>query len=159
MLMDTRPPRGFGGGAEPWRDEPDRLAWRDPSTGLQCLILRDLLLGHLCGYVRVPRGHPLHGRHEDVRCIRRRVRVHGGLNFSGCFRGRYMKRGHWFGFDCCHASDLAPYMADLYEKARRRFGDFPAPFSALDGVYRDMNYVRGQCTALAQQLAQLGASR
>lgn len=37
MLMDTRPPRG-NGGDEPWRGEPNRVQWRDASTGYQCLI-------------------------------------------------------------------------------------------------------------------------
>lgn len=48
---------GWPSGA--WDHEPDRLEWRSP-TGFACLILRQQR-GHLCGYVAVPPGHPLHG--------------------------------------------------------------------------------------------------
>lgn len=155
MLLDLRPPRG-GGRAEPWRDEPDRAAWRDSSTWLQCLILRHSSFGFLCGYVRVPRDHPLHGKHHDLRRIRRNVDVHGGLTFSGCIGGRRMKRGHWFGFDCGHAFDLVPGMIEVLESSRLIF---PAEFLDAMGqqqVYRNIEYVYRECTALAQQLARLG---
>lgn len=136
MLMDIRPPRGSGD-AQPWHDEPNRVAWRDPTTGLQCLILRSAM-GNLCGYVRVPRGHRLHGK-SYRRSALRGVEVHGGLTFSGCFGGRHMKRGHWFGFDCAHYYDLVPQMLALG--------------ISLQATYRTISYVRDECTALAQQLA------
>ena len=139
MLMDLRPPRG--GANEPWRTEPDRVAWRDAKTGFQCLILRSQM-GNLCGYVRVPRGHALHGKRYHQRGIDRGIGVHGGITFSGCLGGRRMKRGHWFGFDCAHWRDLVPQMM--------RLGLFASDESL---VYRDITYVRDECTSLAAQLA------
>ena len=128
------------GGAEPWHGEPDRVTWRDPSTGLTCLILRGPL-GALCGYVRVPRGHPLHGMRYTRRAATR-LHVHGGLTFSGCLGGRRMRRGHWFGFDCAHADDLVPGMVLRFAWMQNGWG-----------TYRAMEYVRAECTALAEQLA------
>lgn len=139
MLMDLRPPRG--GDNEPWRTEPDRVAWRDAETGLQCLILRTHM-GNLCGYVRVPRDHPLHGKNYRKRGIAGHLQVHGGLTFSGCLRNRKMKRGHWFGFDCAHWCDLVPGLMHH---------SFYVPDST--SVYRDIAYVREECTSLAAQLS------
>lgn len=152
MLMDTRPPRG---GNEPWRGEPNRVAWRDPSTWLQCLILRGPL-GALCGYVRVPRDHPLHGKRHDRRCVWRCITVHGGLTFSGCLGGRKMKRGHWFGFDCGHYGDLVPSMVEFRATLPPALAETlrdqqTGPFAE---VYRTVEYVRAECMALAQQLAE-----
>lgn len=155
MLMDTRPPRG---GDEPWRGEPNLVRWRDLSTGYQCVIARGPM-GALCGYVRVPRNHPWHGKPFSRRCIERRIAVHGGLTFSGRLRSRVMKRGHWFGFDCGHFCDLMPAMVALRatlppalaESLRiQQTGRFAE-------VYRTIEYVRAECTALAQQLAEKGS--
>jgi hypothetical protein len=144
MLMETRPQGSGGGGDEPWLHEPNRVAWRDLATGYQCLILRTEL-GNLNGYVRVPRGHALHGRSFHERRVYRDVFVHGGLSFSGCLGGRNMKRGHWFGFDCAHFRDLVPAM----QAAMDLFGLPGMKFA----TYRTVSYVRGECQELAHQLA------
>jgi hypothetical protein len=47
----------------------------------------------------------------------------------------------WFGFDCAHCDDLCP---KLFGPLRTRL---------LDGVYRDLAYVKGECASLAQQLS------
>jgi len=155
MLLDTRPPRG-GGGAEPWRDEPNRVAWRDAATGLQCLILRGPL-GALNGYVRVPRDHPLHGKRCGQRRVERGLVVHGGLTFSGCLRTRSMKRGHWFGFDCAHWRDLVPGLIELRAGLPEELAEMLAQNQGAPlEVYRPVSYVRDECTALAQQLARKG---
>jgi hypothetical protein len=44
----------------PWIEEPDKVQWIDQPTGLDCLIVRSLTTGGLCGYVGVPEGHPLY---------------------------------------------------------------------------------------------------
>ena len=75
--------------------------------GLKCLILRHLRMGHLCGYVALPRSHPEWGKHYDEPDIS----VHGGLTF-----GRQGKEGTlwdgqelwWYGFDCAHYEDKVP---------------------------------------------------
>ena len=79
---------------KPWPPE-DRVARRWVSQGMDCCVLR----GHvaLCGYVKVPVGHPAHGKYyDDVD-----VSIHGGLTFS-----QLSEDGTWFGFDCGHAGDF-----------------------------------------------------
>jgi hypothetical protein len=44
----------------PWDNEPDELWWADEKTGYECHLCRNHS-GALCGYVRLPEGHPLHG--------------------------------------------------------------------------------------------------
>lgn len=44
-----------------WSVERSSFAWVDSRTKLQCAMIRHHL-GHWCGYVAVPEGHPLHGK-------------------------------------------------------------------------------------------------
>src|SRR6266436_107280 len=45
----------------PWDQEPDRLEWKDATTGLTCLAVRNRF-GAWCGYVGVPPTHAWHGK-------------------------------------------------------------------------------------------------
>lgn len=61
-------------------------------------------LGHRCGYIRVPKGHPWHGKeYDDIE-----ANVHGGLTFAEkdtpCGKGG-KDDGYWVGFDCAHCGD------------------------------------------------------
>jgi len=122
-----------------WLDEPHRDEFEH--AGLKCLILRHSELGHLCGYVAVPRGHPCYGKdydhipYDDLFP----VEVHGGLTFSREGNGDTWPKGYWWlGFDCAHAWDLVPYM----------------PFG-LNGTYRNFQYVRRTIEDLANQVVTL----
>ncbi len=73
-----------------WIDEPDYLKYRDPDTGLLCVVKR-ASMGHLCGYVRLPRhvtltkkAHKLGERvwNETRMPGGNSVRVHGGITFA-----------------------------------------------------------------------------
>jgi hypothetical protein len=135
-------------GEGPWQEEPDKMQWMDPGTGLPCLIVRGPH-GNLCGYVGVPEEHPAFGeRYDDVD-----VEAHGGLTFSDrCYLGEKeqgvchtVEPGEsdvvwWLGFDCAHGGDLCPKFS-----RHRWHGD----------VYRDIAYVRQQVLSLARQLVVL----
>ena len=156
--QDGRPKlrrRGTEAGPGPWWDEPDKVQWIDPATGLDCLMVRNGW-GAWCGYVGLPPGHPLHGVDYDVVD----VDVHGGLTFAAScddeapedggichvpFPGRPVDVW-WLGFDCGHAWDLQPAM----EERSRRLG-YHSRLS--DEVYRDWSYVADQVRDLALQLA------
>ena len=45
-----------------WDNEPDRIEWRDPKTGMPCLMLRHPRHGHWCGYAALPADHPWVGQ-------------------------------------------------------------------------------------------------
>jgi hypothetical protein len=134
----------------PWQDEPDRVEFRH--AGLPCLMNRNRM-GVWCGYVAVPPGHPLHGKHYgDVE-----VDVHGGrLTYSDVCQGEICHVPapgqpddvFWFGFDCAHAMDLVPGI----DKVLADIGH-PRPSFMMGDVYRDMAYVRREVESLAEQLA------
>ena len=67
----------------PWVSEPDKKQWPDPTTGLPCLILRNLA-GVFCGYVGVHSGHALYGEgYEELYDKGVNISVHGGLTYAG----------------------------------------------------------------------------
>lgn len=59
---------------------------------------------HRCGYVAVPKGHPLFGEgYDDVSAD-----VHGGLTYASEGTETYPIPSAdywWFGFDCAHCDD------------------------------------------------------
>ena len=71
-------------------------------AGLKCAVVLAREAGHRCGYVRVPLGHPFHGKgYSDLD-----VNVHGGLTFARLEDCKHEDgQGHWFGFDCAHCDD------------------------------------------------------
>jgi hypothetical protein len=153
ILMDKS---DWGDG--PWQREPDRVEWKDPATGLDCLITRHDEMGHLCGYVAVPPGHPAYGKHYGDLALD----AHGGVNYSDACQGKVCHvpqpgdtdEAWWFGFDCAHAFDFGPGRQAMM----RRLG-MPSLMNLLSGpefVYRDLEYVKANVTDLA---AQLGARR
>lgn len=133
-------------GEGPWVDEPDRYEFRH--KGLPCLVTRHPVMGHLCGYVAVPPGHPWHGKSNPP------VYCHGGATYADSCLGRVChvpEPGEpedvwWFGFDCGHGFDLCPLMANN-------------PIGKLLGssgnAYRDFVYVKMTVRALAEQLHEL----
>lgn len=127
----------------PWDNELDRKQWLDEATGLPCLITRTEETGHLCGYVGVPKSHPLF--EKDF--YQPDVSVHGGLTYSAHCQGHIchvVEEGEddniwWFGFDAMHGGDLMPRMSG----SRWVFGT---------PVYRDWSYMEREVLDLANQL-------
>ena len=73
---------GEAGGRDGRLDEADKIAWRDPATSYECIIMRDPRGGYLSGYVAVPPGHPLYGFDHDAVPPDLDIEVHGGLTYS-----------------------------------------------------------------------------
>ena len=78
-----------------WDNEPDKIQWRDETTGFPCLIVRNRM-GGLCGYVGVPRGHRFYMVDYDSVSLGDEMEynennyppAHGGLTFSNkCLDG------------------------------------------------------------------------
>lgn len=132
----------------PWMVEPDKVVWRDETTGLDCMIVRGGL-GALCGYVGVTPDHPYYGHdYPDVP-----VEAHGGLTYADACHGVICHVPDdpssddvwWFGFDCAHYQDLVPHMIRYRTPGTERLGE----------AYRDIAYVTREVTNLALQLHQL----
>jgi len=168
----SRPPHRSKWPAGPWDDEPDREEFEH--AGLPCVLLRHSTQGNWCGYVGLPPWHPAAHRRADLGWLA----VHGGeLTFWGrdkvdgqlapgvalprrlrdhFFPQRYLRRETarrlarapaglvWVGFACSHYGDLCP--SDLTYLALDEL-------TSSGEVYRDIAYVRGRTTQLAEQLA------
>ena len=157
-----------GWGEGPWQDEPDKVVWVDPATGLDCMAHRNRS-GAWCGYVGVPAGHPAYGQdydNVDVDC-------HGGLTFAaGCQETGDPAHGichvpqegrpaevWWLGFDCAHFK-MRPYGGAGKGKQRREenlgFELTHGPTSSTTSASTaHLDAVVAETTQLAEQLAQL----
>lgn len=145
-------------GEGPWVTEPDEVTFEH--AGMQCWIRRHPHLGHFCGYVSVPRSHPLHGLHYDDILLDGLDHPHGGLTFADRWDDG---EGWWFGFDCGHAGDVSPFMLEyrnhqpdglLSQMTRQR-----SESTLWREEYRDVQYVMSHCERLAVQLAELASLR
>lgn len=73
----------------------------------RAVIVKHDTLGHLCGYIGIPEGHPLHGKHYDDEAVPHEV--HGGWTYSEDHAPFVEADGRWyFGFDCAHLGDYVP---------------------------------------------------
>lgn len=151
-----------GWGPGEWQDEPDKLQWTDPATGLACLAKRTAHSGHWCGYVGVPPGHRFYKKsyddvHDALGYGDDGLDVHGGLTYSAaCDEGPESEsichvpapgepdNVWWLGFDCAHSGDLSPA-----QMVREELRGWPR----LGGSYKQLPYVRSEVTSLAAQLA------
>lgn len=120
--------------------DDDRVETRFMSHGFHCAV-RSHPLGHRCGYVAVPEGHPAYGM--DMGGIDAMVDVHGGVTYSE------EQNGFWvFGFDTMHVCDLPDESIcendDFYRHAVLIAGD--------DGVVWTTDMVVRECESMASQL-------
>lgn len=146
----------------PWSDEPGKIAWKDPETGLDCIILRQEN-STLSGYVSVDPDHPLHGYNHDALPRAVRNASHGCVDYAEPCRkygSEAVRVCHirptgtpshapgadhhddkwWFGFRTSHPGDLVP--VGMKPSRHREEGE----------VYRDMHYVFMEVRKLAHAL-------
>ena len=108
-----------------WDREPyDKIIWKDPNTGYDCMLHRNRM-GAWCGYVGVSQNHGLFGvKYQDFYNLDSdeylaNFNVHGGITFTDSSRdvdengkgvGWFYACKHvwWFGFDCVHLGDCGP---------------------------------------------------
>ena len=96
-------------------------------------------MGHRCGYVTLPEGHPCADKHYDEL----RVDVHGGLTYG---------HDRQFGFDCAHWDDAKDpaLMSDEYRKIYEKWPRFDG-----EGTIRTLEFCVAECESLAAQLKEL----
>ena len=102
-----------------------------------CLVVRN---SHRCGYVGVPKEHPLHGLDYDAVCEKIPVEVHGGLTYSGNSKTYPAESDglYWFGFDCAHYGD-----GFINESIRSYPGE----------TVKSQAFVESECESLARQIS------
>lgn len=131
----------------PWQSEPDKKQWLDQATGFPCLIVRQIRLGHLCGYVGVPAIHPWFGKQPDVN-------VHGGATYGNKCTNHIcheVESGEddniwWVGFDAAHSGDRT-MLTDLHTEVFKDLKSFPHDWD----TYKDFAYMENECRSLAKQ--------
>lgn len=112
----------------------------------------DLMESFKKAYEGVPDRTPVPGIGDEIAAIS----VHGGLTYADECDGficHTPKPGEpdnlwWFGFDCAHAWDYTPKLAEY----RATIPGYPTGGHEGD-VYRDIPYVESECANLARQLA------
>lgn len=122
---------------------PDLLLAKGTHAGYEWEVTSNRL-GFRCGYVRVPPGHPWHGKgYHDVD-----AEVHGGLSFAEadehCGKGG-PDDAWWLGFDCAHAFDAPDPSLPGYPYSP----DYPVIGSY--GTIRTTGYVSDECRRLIDQ--------
>lgn len=158
------------------RGEADKIAWRDPLTGYECIILRDVDQRFLRGFVGIPPSHPLYGYSHDAIPADLGIEIHGGLSYGAACEVQ-AKRETWIKGEAvriCHttirpkirklvpgtnATDHKPHDdAWWLGFACNHPGDVipkRGPSRVIDGVrpvYRDDDYVVTEVLNLAAQL-------
>ncbi|MBD8640267.1 hypothetical protein [Sphingomonas sp. CFBP 13733] len=177
--VQDRHPEGEG----LWKMEADKVAWRDPATGLDCIIRRSKEGGYLSGYVGVPPQHPLYG-FEGRALEALGIHPHGGVD-----HGAPCEEWTPEPISVCHvreqnaAKDRNKARAAAAAEIDRQHdhawwfgfscdkpGDLqPSKHGAaptvrgvcvgLKAIYRDENYVLAHVVDLAAQLHAIGAGR
>ena len=151
-----------------WESEANEKKWSH--SGLDCKVTRHPSAGHLCGYVRIPKEHPLFdinyssalplllqsklkevmekpiGKRGaiDVVCFNPDAPTVGiifDVHGSITWSGNIKgEDGFWYGFDCSHCDDFVPYLSG----------------TPMNGsVYRDMEYVTRETESLAEQISEI----
>lgn len=118
---------------EEWKTEPNEYKFEH--RGVLCQILRHPELLHLCGYIRVPDGHPWDKMDYDECDREYNTGVHGGLTYA-----HREDDGYWIGFDCAHAGDYCPGM---YLQTRPASG------------YKNMAYVTREIKDLVDKMLEV----
>ena len=121
--------------------EPDKLTFT--YKGLPCVLLKHPSMRHWCGYVGVPKDHPLYDKDNDDELVMS-LDAHGGITWTGLGKklSSLCKPKYWYiGFDCAHAGDYVP---GVYERDGIKSGE--------KNIYRDILYVKNECIKLAKQL-------
>ena len=122
--------------------------------------------GYRCGYVRIPAGHPWHGKDYDNIA----AEVHGGLTFADAdvpCDAPGEDNDWWVGFDCAHAFDLPDPLLPINRHWSPFEQAFTSPlFRAIDyalaaehapsaeGETRTQEYVEAECRSLCEQALQ-----
>tara|TARA_Y100000296_G_scaffold79468_1_gene103460 strand:+ start:32017 stop:32700 length:684 start_codon:yes stop_codon:yes gene_type:complete len=157
-----RHPEGSG----PWNGEPDKLAWKDAASGLDCILLRQPS-GVWGAFVAVSPSHPLWGFECDAIPSPLDLTGHGEIDYAEtcavyepeetriCHVGAHRQSGArvpndehdhtgdawWFGCSADKPGDYVPHS--------------PQPILAREHgeTYRDIDYMYEVAVDLAGQLA------
>lgn len=124
-------------------NSPDTVLAEGEHAGLEWVVVHNRM-GYRCGYVRVPKGHPWHGK--GLHAID--ADVHGGLTFAEpdvpCDKPGD-DDAYWVGFDCAH-------LGDAQDPALLAKGGYRMPKLSIESI-KTQAYVEAECRSLCEQAA------
>ena len=131
-------------------NRPESVLEEGEHEGHQFTIVHNGM-GYRCGYVRIPKGHPWHGKsYDDIYDIAPDLNVHGGLTFSEAdveCDDPGKDNAWWLGFDCAHSGDAQdPQLPASYKM----------PYLQTDSHVRTQDYVRKECHSLCTKASDAG---
>ena len=129
-----------------WMEEAD-AAWFK-HAGYDCMIIRNLELFHLCGYVGVPSHHPYYGVSKLPM-----DGTPGGITYAEDHH-EYSQSGEllwWMGFDCAHFGDLVP-LFNVLIKSQNNANGYGNIQEIRPPIYRNIEWVKGEVLAFANHL-------
>lgn len=159
-----------------WDTEPTELDFADDATGLTCQMRRGPS-GSWCGYVAVPAGHPLHGKHYNEAVtvpagyMDRNVKMdedYGAISLMVASLVAKPEENIW-PLDLavrCHGG--LTYAGDHAPRGEKdgfwwlgfdcaHSGDLSPNYGGYDGdVYRNVEYVKASLAKLCSDIAALG---
>ena len=122
-------------------DRPEDVLAKGEHLGFQWVVVHNGM-GYRCGYVRVPLGHPWHGKsYWDLN-----VDVHGDLSFAEAdvpCDAPGADTDWWIGFDCAHAFDAPDPELVLVLPNQA--------FRVMEAEVRTQAYAEAECHSLCQQ--------
>lgn len=127
---------------------PDDVLSKGEHLGFQWMTVHNGS-GYRCGYVRLPAGHPWHGKAYDYP----NVDVHGGITFAEADEPCNEPGpdvSWWIGFDCAHLGDAPD--PELPNNALGAIGS-SWMFAGSYGEIRSQDYVEAECIKLVEQAA------
>jgi len=134
----------------PWEHEPDNEEWVHDLTGYKCTVWRHPTFGHLNGYVAIPKGHLMHGKHYDD--VPLEVGVHGGLTYADLDK----ETDEWvLGFDCGHGGDISPKLLANMMTYAEGYAPELVEYRLREEKYRTFEWVKAEVHSLARQLKML----
>lgn len=124
-------------------DRPECVLSTGEHKGYEFVTVHNTM-GFRCGYVRVPPGHPWHGKHYDAVD----ANAHGGITFADadkpCGKGG-ADNGWWIGFDCGHYDDAPdPSLPTIHKWSDGCWAG---------GTIRTQEYAENECRSLCEQAA------
>jgi hypothetical protein len=142
-------------------DRPADVLDRGEHLGFEWIVVHNGS-GYRCGYVRVPGGHPWHGKEWNE--LEEIIECHGGVTFGApdrpCDKGG-ADDAYWVGFDCAHAGDAPDPQLPGYDR-RQTIGALLSFVGISSDRYdndtvRTQEYVEAECRSICEQAQRIAS--
>jgi len=134
-----------------WLHEPDFCGWY--RSGLFCLAIRDMSLGHWKGFVGVDPTHRFYSKSiqeilKDTAVVEAFLGVYGGISSAGGLPARYKEVSQglwWLGIETSHGGDLMPLLKN----------DPDMDKMLSNQTYKDFAFIRRETNKLASYMSRI----